>query len=127
VDLELSERGRGRLGDHYPRLEGAMAFRLWGGLPPKSPNERPTKAKDVDRDDERRRDTNQSCVLDKIDCLLHWSSAVHQRFRVTGLLLWSKSLGEECFEARLKASRSLKGKDDPFGRYAFTTWEGGRS
>lgn len=81
--------------------------------------------KRCDGDDDAIRINLAGCT--RLDCLLHWASVVHQRSRVTALLLWSKPLGEQCFESRFKASRSLKGKDDPLGRYAFTTWEGGRS
>lgn len=117
--------GRAGLGDHVGRLEGAMAFGAGAFARVAAPSS------DGGCNEHTRgfsATTRYESILHEVqeDCVLHWTRVVRQRPRprVTALLLWCKPLGGGML--RVKRHR-LKGKDDPFGRDAFTTWEGGRS
>jgi hypothetical protein len=81
------------------------------------------------RERARARATTTQCVsllsVAQGDGSSDWSSVGCNGRVVTARLLSSKPLGRG--NASTVVTRSLKGKDDPLGRYAFTTWEGGRS
>jgi hypothetical protein len=103
VDLEVPRGAAGGLGDYSSTPGRRDGSQLWGFL-------RVAAQISEGASNEHKKispTTRYESILHVMpdDCLLHWTSVVHQqpRPRVTALLLWSKPLGDECFESRVEA------------------------